>query len=179
MKADAFWKEYADTPYELVHGKVVEWQLASSVRASSIALTIGSEILMFVVAHHLGMVTSASGAYLLDPYTIRSPRVGYFSNQKAAQITDPYSYAPFAPDLSVEVMSPGDDETELEDKLSSYLKAGTRLIWVVWLERKEVVVHRPNHAPQVYALWDTLSGEDVLPNFVLAVADLFANNGAR
>lgn len=178
MTAEAFWQAYADTPYELVHGKVVEWQLASSVRASSVALTLGSEMLSFVDAHSLGMVTSAGGAYQLDADTIRSPRVGYFSNAKAAQITDPYRYLPFAPDLSVEVISPGDDEADLHDKIASYLKAGTRLIWVAVLERQEVVVHRPNQPTQVYADWDTLSGEDVLPNFVLAVADLFANTGA-
>jgi Uma2 family endonuclease len=78
-----------------------------------------------------------------------------------------------APDLAVEVMSPEDTYTEVEEKVAEYLSAGVRLIWIVVPKTQGVVVYRPRKDAQRLSREDTLTGEDVLPGFETRVAELF------
>ena len=83
-----------------------------------------------------------------------------------------------APDLAVEVVSPNDLVDELDEKLSDYIQAGVRLIWVVHPRGRGVEViegERRSWAGE----GDTLSGGEVLPGFELPVATLFAGVAGR
>jgi Uma2 family endonuclease len=78
-----------------------------------------------------------------------------------------------APDLAVEVISPTDIAEEVEQKLDEYLRAGTRLVWFVYLPTKNVWAYKPDGTAKLYRTADTLSGDDVLPGFSVPVAELF------
>ena len=82
-------------------------------------------------------------------------------------------YIPGAPDLAVEVISPSDRTREVLGKVSDYLAAGSRIVWVVNPVREEVSVFRSPFAPRVLAGTDLLDGEDVLPGFFVSVAEIF------
>jgi Uma2 family endonuclease len=84
------------------------------------------------------------------------------------------------PDLVVEVVSPTDNLTELDDKVDVYLADGVNLVWVIDPQREKVSVYtlvaeRP-HTKQHTTLkpGDTLSGGDLMPGFEIAVATIFA-----
>ena len=87
--------------------------------------------------------------------------------------TERDGYFPFAPDLAVEVLSPGDRTGATTDKVLDYLEAGRRLVWVVEPRRRIVTVYHPDGASHVLREGRDLEGGDVLPEFPVALADLF------
>ena len=99
-------------------------------------------------------------------------------------ITDPTKPIPFAPDLAAEVASPDQTALDMAAKAQRYLRGGTRLVWVLWPDRREVDVWQPDDLRPRYqdmrpsstlGLGAALDGEDVVPGFSLSVADAFAD----
>ncbi len=174
----------ADELWELSHGETAK-RLELS-RGSLVAMSPTGEahtviaawllhlIMTYVDAHGLGEVTGEAGGYLLstNPDTVRAPDVGFVAK---ARLTFAASekYIPVAPDLAVEIMSPGDSATEINDKVLEYLQAGTRLIWVVYPTSKTVTVYKSVNDVQIVRLDGVLSGDAVLPGFSLPVRDIF------
>lgn len=173
MTVEAFWEQYAGKPVELIHGKVVEVS-PSGTRASAIAARILIKLGIFLEANPLGVVTGADGGYVLDGHTLRAPDVGFFGRDKADRLLQPEKYAPFEPDLAVEVVSPGDDANQVQEKVALYLDTGVKLVWVVFPDLQQIVVHHPDRTSRTFTAADTLDGGDVLPGFTLPVADVFA-----
>ena len=79
-----------------------------------------------------------------------------------------------APDLAVEVLSPGDRASEVLEKVQDWLAAGCLAVWVVDPKKQTVTVYDNNHTVVRLRSTDTLSGGDLLPGFSVPVADLFA-----
>ncbi|MBZ0290616.1 MAG: Uma2 family endonuclease, partial [Anaerolineae bacterium] len=132
----------------------------------------------FVEEHDLGYTTTAEAGYVLfqnpDPEgndTVFAPDVGFIA---AERLPDglPDGYVPFAPDLAVEVVSPNDKAADVQQKIATYLKYGTRLIWVFYPKTQSVVVHTRDGA-KTYTIDDTLDGGEVLPGFRLPLRDVF------
>jgi Uma2 family endonuclease len=71
------------------------------------------------------------------------------------------------------VISPNDLYTEVDEKVTEWLERGTRVVFVVNPRRKVVAVHRPKQPVLILGIDDTLSAEDVIPGWSLAVRDLF------
>ena len=81
--------------------------------------------------------------------------------------------APIPPDLAVEVVSPTDKHYDVTEKALAYLKAGTRLVWVIEPVAKTVTVYRSSTDFTLLSYEDTLTGEDVVKGFTCPVAQLF------
>ncbi len=79
-----------------------------------------------------------------------------------------------APDLVAEVVSPNDRMTEIQDKVTDYLAAGVRLVWVVDPKIETVTVYQSLKQVKVLVAEDVLEGEGVLPGFKLALKKLFS-----
>jgi Uma2 family endonuclease len=141
---------------------------------------IGSELLLRLRQHAntrgLAEVVGADTGFLIsrDPDTVRSLGVAFVSQDRVNSIGVPKEYWPGAPDLAVEVISPNDTLNDVEEKVSDWLTAGTKLVWVVNPKLRTVALRRPG--PQITVLHDQdqLQGEDVLPGFACRVAELFA-----
>ena len=172
MTVEEFWELYADKPYELVRGEVVEI-MPTTYTHGSVASRIGTKLGRFVDGHSLGDVVSSQTGFRLLPNTLRAPDSAYISKTKLATLTEPDRFLPFPPDLAVEVVSPGDTATEVQDKVNLYLDAGTRLVWVLYPNLKQAVVHRANRTSQTVFVDGVLDGEDVLPGLRIALSDLF------
>ena len=80
-----------------------------------------------------------------------------------------------APDLAVEVLSPGDRPKEIADKVRLWLDAGAAMVWVVSLARRTITVHRPATGSRLLKGNDELDGEDVVPGFRCRVSEIFEN----
>ncbi|MGH7645260.1 MAG: Uma2 family endonuclease, partial [Gemmatimonadales bacterium] len=85
---------------------------------------------------------------------------------------EPVGYPELAPDLAVEVLSPGDRPGELLAKVADWLNAGSRLVWVVDPERRHAVVYRADGTETLVGADDSLSGEDVVPGFSCPLASI-------
>ena len=143
------------------HGKVV----------ASLVIELGS----FVKPRRLGtLVTSDSGVLLeRDPDTVREPDIGFTSVERMPLDDDTPGYAEVAPDLVVEVVSPGDKQREVNDKARMWLSHGVRLVWVVYPQTRTVNVHREGQAVLTLGEDDALDGLDVVPGFSCPLRDVF------
>ena len=128
-----------------------------------------------VEAHSLGVITASEGGFCLatDPDTVRAPDVGFIAQARLTQPTGE-RYFPGAPDLAVEIVSPGDSASDIHDKVVDYLRAGTRLVWVVYPRSKTVAVYKFGAEGQIVEQDGRLDGADVLPGLSLPVRDIFA-----
>lgn len=77
------------------------------------------------------------------------------------------------PELVVEIRSKNDTAIEINEKVTDYLQAGVRLVWVAEPANETVVEHRSGQVPKTLGKADTLECEDVIPGFRLVLADLF------
>jgi len=134
---------------------------------------VGTLLGAFVDARGLGEVVSAGTGFWLAPDTLRGPDCAYISIEKMNSLTEAERYAPFAPDLAVEVVSPGDTASDIRDKVDLYRAAGTRLVWLIYPALRKVDVYLPDGTAREVDAEGTLDGGDVLPGLQIAVKDVF------
>ncbi len=129
----------------------------------------------FIKPRRLGILTASdSGVWLeRDPDTVREPDIAYFSAETSPLNERVTGYAEVAPDLVVEIASPGDSRRELNDKALMWLSFGTRLVWVVHPATRTVDAHRTNHPVVTLSGDKTMDGLDVLPGFTCPVGEIF------
>lgn len=82
-------------------------------------------------------------------------------------------YLETMPDLVAEVRSKNDTNPKVRQKVKDYLKAGVRVVWVADPKKQTVTAYRRGRKPHVFRLADTLTVEDVIPGFRMAVANVF------
>jgi len=164
--------------YELVDGNLVGRHMGSE--SSAIGLAIGVVLSNFVKANGLGHLFNADCGYQCfpgHPDWVRKPDVSFIKTGRLPDERVPEGHVRIAPDLAVEVISPGDIAYEVDEKVELYLAAGVRLVWVVNPKTRSVRIHRPSDskAGPISALSESqrISGEDVLPGFQCDVAEFF------
>ncbi len=165
--------------YELVDGELVERNM--SVLSSLVELRVGRLVGNYCDDKKLGPVFGPSLGFQCfgnAPYKIRKPDVAFISAERFHSELLAEGYCPIAPDLAVEVISPGDLAHEVVEKIEEYLTAGVRLIWIVDPEARVVDIYRPEGPNSRLRESDILDGEAVLPGFRCPVKDLFPEKAA-
>jgi len=159
---------------ELVKGELVK-MVPSGGEHGTLTMNVGALLHNFVKPRKLGRVFGAETGIFIsrDPDTVRAADAAYMSNERLTQIKDLTKFLDVPPDLVVEVVSPTDHWSEVEEKVSEYLSIGVRLVWVINPKTRSVHIYRPSR--EVWRLLedDTLDGEDVLPGFGVRVKELF------
>lgn len=172
LTVQAFWEKYANQPFELVEGEVIPVTPAGGRHGSVGSRTI-TQLRLFVDENDLGEVYSSETGFYLNETTMRGTDAAFVRKDRLKLITDPEKFVPFAPDLAVEIVSPGDTASEVQKKVELYLAAGTRLVWIMFPELRQVVAHTPDGKSRTYKEGDLLDGGDVLPGLKIPVSKLF------
>ena len=122
----------------------------------------------------LGKVYAAETGFKLasDPDTVRAPDVAFVSRKRIDEVGDVEGYWPGA-DFVVEVLSPNDIYTEVEDKVTDWLDAGTRMVVVVNPHKRTVTVYRSLTDITILTENDRLDGRDVVSDWTVPVQALF------
>ena len=107
-----------------------------------------------------------------NPDTVRAPDIAFVKRERAPD-PSPTGFADFAPDLAVEVRSPGDRPGEVLAKVADWLSAGSALVWVVDPGPRCARVYRADGSEALVTAEGSLDGEDVLPGFSCHLADVF------
>ena len=143
------------------------------------SLKIGSRLDVFATERELGDTRVETGYWLArDPDTLRAPDVSFVSAARLATEELWHGAVDQPPDLAVEVLSPGNTDREVVEKVRQYLDAGVQRVWVVRIEQQTVTVHRPGGDSHTYGVSDTLSSDDAsfsVEGFALPLAELFAD----
>ena len=161
--------------YELREGILTEMPSATVIHALIVALLVqvlGSHIR----GRKLGYVMPDNLDFILNEGVILKPDVSFVAASRIEGGLPDYFH--FAPDLAVEVLSPSNSASEISYKVNTFLRYGSRLIWIIDPAQKIVTIHEPGAMgtilSRVLTLDDTLTGGVVLPDFRLSVREIFA-----
>jgi Uma2 family endonuclease len=161
--------------YELVRGELRQMSPAGNVHGR-VAMNFGILLGSHVRAHDLGAVYAAETGFRLatNPDTVRAPDVAFVSRGRVEAIGEIEGFWPEAPDLSVEVISPGDAYADVEEKVFDWLDAGTKMVVVVNPRQRSATVYKS--PTDIIALTEAgvLDGGDIVPGLKLAVREIFA-----
>jgi len=109
--------------------------------------------------------------FQLGPRTVRQPDVAVVLGKRIAPED---GWMQGAPDIAIEVLSPGNSAEDMETKISQYLNAGAQLVWIVSPKAQHMRIYRADGTHTLLREADGLTGEPVLPGFSLPLSELFA-----
>lgn len=124
----------------------------------------------------LGELVAAETGFIIfrDPDVVRAADIAFVSKARIPATGIPKGYWPGTPDLAVETVSPNDTMEDVDEKVDDWLRAGTKMVWVVNPKRRTVTVYRSRDHAQILSEKDELDGQDVLPGFRILVAKIFS-----
>lgn len=173
-------EEFANRPdpgylEELVKGRIVAMP-PPGLRHGYICLTVGSILRAFVDDHNLGRCFSNDAGTITerDPDSVRGPDLCFYSFERLPSELLPVGYAEAPPDLVVEVLSPHDRWPKVLVKVGEYLEAGVTVVVVLDPESSTVRLFRVDGSDVALGGSDELAIPDLLPEFRVQVARLFA-----
>lgn len=164
-----------DDRVELIDGVIVPMTPAS-YRPSKLTMRIALWLGMHVLPRQLGDVLSSEAGFVIFPdrQTVLAPDVSFVRAGREPQGAAQWHFARLAPDLAVEVSSPSDRPRDIAAKVAMYQEAGVLLVWVVDPLAQTVTVLALGQPPVTLGVGDELDGGAVLPEFRIAVAEIFA-----
>jgi Uma2 family endonuclease len=155
--------------YELIEGEIVEKMVTE--QHGSIAVNISAAIHAYLKKNKIGRVSvEARHAPVDDKFNDRLPDVSF--RQTNAPAVEKGAVQGM-PDLAVEIKSPDDSNKQMRATADFYLANGCKMVWLVFPDKKFVEVHQPDGNYETYVEGDTISGGDVLPDFIMPVAEIF------
>ncbi len=130
---------------------------------------INFQIKLWNKQYKLGKVFDSSTGFTLPNGADRSPDATWITLDKWNNLTPKQrqKFLPLCPDFVVELRSPSDSLKTLQEKMQEYIENGTKLGWLINRKDKQVEIYRQDKQVEILDNPTTLSGEDVLPNFVL------------
>jgi Uma2 family endonuclease len=173
ITAEEFFAMPGSRHQELVRGEVVE-RMPPGGKHGRIALRVGKFLDNWADQGAGGEVGVESGFRVeQEPDSVRGPDVYYVRPERVPENGAPEGFWSIAPDLAVEVVSPGDTADEVREKVREYLGAGVSAVWVVYPRTQEVVAHTPDGLARTYGPDMTLESPELLPGFSVPIRELF------
>lgn len=162
------------------HSELVEGQLRmmepGNFEHGCIAATAARMLGNHVHANGLGLTLGAETGFILAraPDTMRAPDAAFVSQARADAVGPSPGFWPGgAPDLAIEVVSPGDSRPYLHAKALDWLEAGATAVLMLHPRTRSATVYRPGGDVQSY-IGGTLDLSDAVPGWHVAVADFFS-----
>lgn len=160
--------------YELIAGELLAMPPTGDEHGG-IGAAVTESLRMHVRANHLGVVRTGETGYLLatNPDTVRAADVSFVRRERIEAEGRVVGYRRGAPDLVVEIISPSDRYTDVEEKVAEWLDGGTRMVVVINPRRRTVTIYRSLLEARILTITDVLDGQDVVPGWQMPVAEMF------
>jgi len=135
------------------------------MRHSTVTMSLAGRLATFVTERRLGHVFGPNTGHRLPGGNVRCPDVSFLALGRFSgdQLTD--DFVNLAPDLAVEVISPGDRPLYVLDRVGEYLEAGVRVVWVIDPANARAVAYRSVTTVRNIGIDEYLDGGDVVPGF--------------
>ncbi|MBD2114075.1 MULTISPECIES: Uma2 family endonuclease [Cyanophyceae] len=130
---------------------------------------LATEFVLWNRQHRLGVVFDSSTGFKLPGGGDRSPDVAWVEQSRwdALNSEQRQKFPPIAPDFVLELLSPSDRLSVVQTKMQEYMASGVRLGWLINPSSRQVEVYQPEQVAELLNNPIHLSGEPVLPGFVL------------
>ncbi|AFY70383.1 protein of unknown function DUF820 [Thalassoporum mexicanum PCC 7367] len=137
--------------------------------------SINGQLYVWNQQFKLGKCFSSSAGFTLPNGAIRSPDAAWISNNRwnALDQKAKKKFAPICPDFVIELVSPSDQLQTTQAKMHEYIENGARLGWLIDPQNKQVTIYRGDRPAEVIENPAKLSGENVLPEFELNLAEIW------
>ena len=158
--------------FELIRGVLIE-KMPGGDPHSEAVVRAGTLLTIYSDDNDYGNTRSGEPGYRLDrdPDTVRAPDVAWFAPGRLPEGAE--GFPELAPDLAVEVKSPGNSWPEMTAKAYMWLSYGSQQAWVADPATVTVTVYRLNEHPVTLTADDVLGGGDLLPGFSTPVWRMF------
>lgn len=121
-----------------------------------------------------GKAFDSSTGFILPNGAKRSPDAAWVRQERLDELKpNPDKFLPLAPDFVIELRSATDSLHTLRQKMEEYIAVGVRLGWLINPKAKQVEVYRPQQSVQLLQSPAQLSGEEVLPGFILDLREIW------
>lgn len=126
--------------------------------------------------NNLGKSFDSNGGFTLPNGAVRAPDASWVKLERWQALSQEQrrKFLPLCPDFVVELRSPTDALAQIQAKMQEYMENGARLGWLIDADARRVEIYRPNRDVEILENPATLSGEDVLPGFVLDLSFIWA-----
>lgn len=154
--------------YELVRGELKRMS-PSGARHGEVAARIIISLGSHVKERKVGTVYSSETGFRIarNPDTVRAPDAAFVRADRLMKTT---SFFEGPPDVAIEVVSPNDSYTEVDEKTAEWLRAGVRVVIIVDPRTRRVNIHRANGATPAT---DGIEIDDTIPGWRMSLADIF------
>jgi Uma2 family endonuclease len=139
--------------------------------AGNRSLTLGTLLTQWAWQDGTGVTTGSSAGFILLNRPMRAPDAAWVLRSRLAPLSTEQrqKFLPLYPDFMVEILSLSDRLSTVQAKMQEYLDNGARLGWLFDPANRVVYVYRPNQPVERLENPATISGDPVLPGFVLAL----------
>lgn len=134
-------------------------------------IELGADLVLWNRRTGLGKVFSSSTLFRLPNGAARSPDLAWIQLERwqALAPEQRQRFPPICPDFVLELRSPSDPLSMLQEKMQEYLDNGVRLGWLIDPRRQQVEIYRPTRSVEIRSIPVILSGEAILPGFELSL----------
>jgi Uma2 family endonuclease len=117
----------------------------------------------------------SSAGFTLPNGATRSPDASWIKLERWNALSEEQkaSFAPICPDFVIELRSKSDRLDELQSKMQEYIDNGALLGWLIDRKNRKVHIYRPNRESEILDNPEIVSGELVLPEFVLRMEKIW------
>ncbi|NEQ35652.1 MAG: Uma2 family endonuclease [Okeania sp. SIO3I5] len=123
-----------------------------------------------------GLAFSSSTGFTLSTGAKKSPDAAWIKLERWQSLSQEQKekFAPICPDFVVELMSPSDNLKTLQAKMTEYMQEpGIKLGWLIDRKGRKVYIYRPGISTKCLENPESVSGEAVLPGFVLKMSKIW------
>ncbi len=160
--------------YELVHGQIIS-EPPPGGRHGRLSARLVGLLDRYLRDHPVGVLLTCDPGFILSraPDTVRAPDVAVVARARYLRLEDESRPIPGAPELAIEVLSPGDRASAVQAKVADFLAAGCSLVWIVDPDAQQVRVYRDLLDVRRLSADDCLEAQDLLPGFRIRVGEIF------
>lgn len=172
VTAESLLENHPKQRCELIQGKIRLMSPAGSEHGW-VVMNVAGPMMIFVKEKKLGYTFGAETGFVIqrDPDTVRAPDLAFVAADRVADRL-PTQFFPGPPDLAVEVLSPGDTASDVQEKAETWLTSRCKEVWLIDPRRKTATKLTPAEDSIVQQSVEILT-TNLLPGFSLAVEELF------
>jgi Uma2 family endonuclease len=163
-----------DNGFEWINGQLVEKN--KGMEASRVMAKVITRLDSYASANALGHVLGSKCSYQIfaeEPKRVQKAAGSFIARSRLPGERLVRGHCRIPPDLAVEVISPNDMAEDVNARVTAFLTAGVRLLWVIYPATRTIHVFRQGGGAAWLTAADQLSGEDVIPGFVCRVEEVF------